>query len=65
MIPNGSMDFNMQLYMETIGSAYDVPPIMAGWRSSLRSKFQWMCFFSNFPICTTKMSFVFFLPLLD
>lgn len=38
-IPNGSLDFNMQLYMGTIENASNVSPIMVRWRSLLSSKF--------------------------
>ena len=58
--PNGSMEFNMQLYMKTIKTTSNVSPILIGERSSLTSKFQWTCFFSIFPISTTKASFFVF-----
>jgi hypothetical protein len=52
--PNGSMEFNMQLYMETIKNASHVSHVLIGWRSSLSSNFQWTCFFSKFSYLHNK-----------
>ena len=57
VIRNESMKFNMKLHSESIGSALDVFPMLNGWKSLL-VLICWLCFFLDFCICTTLVSFV-------